>query len=183
MHKRSWAAIAALGGALTACGGGGVSVISLAHGHLQVRGSEVTITRSGAPDAQLSAGGGLRIGGQDVALSAEQRAQVERYYGSAIAIRGHALETGKAGAEVGATAAKEVVSGVLHGDTSQIGAKVEAKAEEVKRIALGLCNDIAAIRDAQQALTATLEAFKPYAVVDADEVSDCSKDLKRSPAP
>jgi hypothetical protein len=181
MLSRSWMVAAALGAGLAACGEHS-ETIRLAHGHLRLEGSEVTITRNQAPDAHLARGGALRIGGESVVLSPEQRLQVENYYNATVAIREHAIATGKAGAEVGLAAAKEVVSGLAHGDTSQIGPKIQAKAEDVKRTAMGICNDIEAIRSAQQALVGTLEAFRPYAVVEEADVSDCGRDLKQNPA-
>jgi predicted short-subunit dehydrogenase-like oxidoreductase (DUF2520 family) len=181
MRSRSRLAMAVLGAGLAACGQH-AETINLAHGHLRLRGSEVTITRTQGPDAQIASGGALRIGGEPVVLAPEQRREVENYYNATVAIREHAIATGKAGAEVGLAAAKEVVSGLAHGDASQIGPRVEAKAEDVKRTALGICRDLEAIRAAQQALVATLAAFRPYAVVEEADVEDCAKDLKSKPA-
>src|SRR5712671_5593814 len=104
------AAAAAVG-----CGDHGSSV-SLGHGALRIHSDEVTIERSGGPAAQLLPGGVLKIGGERVALTAEQQASAATFYDAALAVRQHGVETGKAGAEVGATAAKEDVSGLAHGD-------------------------------------------------------------------
>jgi hypothetical protein len=169
--------LAATGTALAACSEHSHD-FSFAHGALRVHGSEVIITGDSGRDAHLAPGGSLTIGKDPVTLSPEQRAQAESYYNAALAIRGDALATGKAGAEVGATAAQEVVSGLVHGDTSQIGAKIEAKTREVRQQALGLCHDLESIRSAQESLAATLPAFKPYAVVRESEVTDCARDLK-----
>jgi hypothetical protein len=181
MHARLAILSAAVGAALAGCGEPATS-FSFAHGAVRVRGSDVTILRGGAPDAHLSADGSLTIGSGPVTLTPEQRAQIQSYHSAALAIRSDALATGKAGAEVGAAAAKEAVSGLLHGDTSQIGARVEAKAKEVKRQALGLCNDLATVRSAQQSLRSTLAAFEPYAVVQEAEVSDCAREFKDAKA-
>ena len=159
------------------CGDHAASV-TLAHGRLSVHPHEVTIERTGGPDAHLLAGGVLRIGSEDVTLTAEQKATVETYYNAALAITEHGIATGKAGAEVGAVAAKEVVSGLAHGDTSQIGAKVEASAAKVKEQALRICDDFKAMHAAQEALAAALPAFEPYRALSEADVSDCRKDLK-----
>lgn len=177
MYPRLTILAAALGVALAGCGEPSAN-FSIAHGALRVHGSEVTIVRDGSPDAHLGAGGKLTIGSDPVTLTPEQRAQLESYYSAVLAIRTDAIATGKAGAEVGATAATEVVSGLMHGDTSQIGARVEAKADEVRRQALSLCKDLATIRSSQESLRSSLAAFAPYAVVRESEVSDCAKDLK-----
>ena len=154
------------------------SSVSLAHGALHIHTNDVTIERSGGPDAHLLPGGVLKIGSDEVALTPEQKAAAASYYDAALAVTAHGVETGKAGAEVGATAAKEVVSGLVHGDTSQIGAKVEASAAKVKQQALRICDDLGTIRNSQEALATGLVAFQPYRVVSDSDVSNCRKDLK-----
>lgn len=166
--------------AVAACLGCGdhVPSVSLSHGHLHIYPHEVTIERSGRADAHLLAGGVLRIGGDEQALKPEQKALVESYYDAAQSVTEHGIEAGKAGAAVGATAAKEVVSGLAHGDTSQIGAKVEASAAKVKEQALKICDDLKAMRTAQELLAAGLPAFEPYRAVSESDVADCAKDIK-----
>jgi hypothetical protein len=154
--------------------------ISVAHGHLTVYAHEVRIEHSGAPDARITEGGMLRIGSEEVALTPEQKTTAAAYYAAAMAIPAHGIATGKAGAEVGVAAVKEVASGLARGDTSQIGAKVEAKADAVKEAALQICADLEAVRAAQESLAASLDAFKPYAVVTAADVGDCARDLRKS---
>ena len=166
--------------AVAACLGCGdhVQSVTLAHGRLRVYAHEVTIERSGGADAHLLEGGVLKVGGDDVALTPEQKALVSSYYDAALSITKHGIETGKAGAEVGATAAKAVVSGLAKGDTSQIGAKVEASAAKVKESALRICADLKGMRDAQESLAAGLAAFEPYRAVSESDVADCAKELK-----
>lgn len=166
--------------AVAACLGCGdhVQSVTLSHGRLRIFAHEVTIERSGGAAAHLLEGGVLKIGSDEQALNPEQKALVESYYAAALSITKHGIETGKAGAEVGATAAKEVVSGLVHGDTSQIGAKVEASAEKVKEKALKICDDLTAMRTAQESLASSLPAFEPYRAVSESDVADCAKDIK-----
>jgi hypothetical protein len=151
--------------------------ISLARGSLSVSSAEVRIASSAGPDAHLTSDGRLLIGADDVALDAAARTAALAYFGAAQAITGHALETGKAGAEVGVAAAKEALNGIANGDTSHIGEHVEAKAADVARAALKICADIDALRTAQDALAADVARFRPYAVASVGDVSDCRKDL------
>jgi hypothetical protein len=178
------AACLALSGALAACSHGSES-ISIAHGavHVHPHDQAVTIAPRGQPDARMTADGALRIGTDEVTLSAEQRAEVTRYVAAAMAIPEHAIATGKAGAATGVAAVTEVVHGLANGDTSQIGAKVEAKADEVRREARNLCEDIAGMRGAQDALATSLEAFRPYAVIAANDDSDCRKETTTKQGP
>jgi hypothetical protein len=97
-------------------------------------------------------------------------------YNSAVrAVRQHGIDTGRAGADVAASAASEVTKGLTSGDTSQIGAKIEAKADAVKERALEICGDLAAARAEQDAVAAAVEAFRPYAVIEAGEAERCRR--------
>jgi hypothetical protein len=168
--------VCAVAASLAACGDNDTSV-SLYHGSLKLHADEVTIAPGGVPAAHVWSDGRLTIGNTDVAVSADQRARLVDYYRGAAAITQHAVETGKAGADVGLAAANEVVKGLSSGNTSQIGAKVEAKARDVKRQAARMCDDLVAMRAAQEALATTLEQFRPYTVVSDKDVTDCRKDL------
>ena len=180
MNKSILVLSSAVLGACLGCGDH-LQSVTLAHGRLRIYAHEVTIDRSasGGAEAHLLERGLLRIGKDEVVLTPDQRALVASYYDAALAITQHGIETGKAGAEVGATAAKEVVSGLAKGDTSQIGAKVEASAAKVKEQALKICEDLKAMRTAQEALAATLPAFEPYRAVSEADVADCAKDLRQ----
>jgi hypothetical protein len=168
--------VSVVAASFAACGNDDASV-SLYHGSLKLHADEVTIAPGGVPAAHVWSDGRLTIGGTDVAASTDQRMRLVDYYRAAAAITQHAVDTGKAGADVGLAAANEVVKGLASGNTSQIGAKVEAKARDVKRQAAKMCDDLVAMRAAQEALAATLEQFRPYTVVSDKDVADCRKDL------
>ena len=56
------------------------------------------------------------------------------------------------------------------------------------RVAAGrICEDLATLRQAQQSLAASLEAFRPYASVSQEDVTDCARDTQpktgSAPAP
>ncbi len=146
---------------------------------------EVVISGRDGTAARVAADGRLRIGAAEVSLSDGQRAQFVAYYGAARAVYRHAASTGMAGALLGVTAATGVATGVAtgiaKGDLSDLNAKIEAQADEVKREALKICDSLGELRSVQDALAAELPAFTPYAVVSVRETRDCGKDLKKGP--
>jgi hypothetical protein len=166
-----------LAATLAACGHHVDTGIHLHSGALTVANGQVVIEGQDGSQARISSTGQLTIGGQDIVVSDPQRAQLVAYFNAASGVKRHAVATGVAGAQVGVTAASEVVSGLAKGDMSGLKAKVESQAGEVKRQALKLCDDFTAVRAAQDALTAELAAFKPYAVVSERDTADCAKDL------
>lgn len=142
---------------------------------------EVVISGRDGTAARVAADGRLRIGAAEVSLSDGQRAQFVAYYGAARAVYRHAASTGMAGALLGVTAATGVATGIAKGDLSDLNAKIEAQADEVKREALKICDSLGELRSVQDALAAELPAFTPYAVVSVRETRDCGKDLKKGP--
>lgn len=157
--------------------GGDTDVIN---GHITLHDGQVTIKASGAPDATVDQNGQLAIDGHDVAINDAQRTLLQRYNGAARQMREHAMEAGKAGV---ATATKELgaVAGKMTGaDTAeQTKQKVEEAAATIKQAAAKICEDVADMKSAQDALAAQLDAFKPYATAVSNEnVEKCRKDTK-----
>lgn len=137
--------------------------------------------QGGGPEALVTSDGALRIDGAEVALTPEQRALLVQYHASAESLRAHAIATGLAGIDVAKVAVGEVLGGLLKGDTSQIGQKVEASAAGVKAAAFELCGDLEAIGGIEQSLGG-LEAFAPYRFVDAAKIAKCRADTASASA-
>lgn len=135
----------------------------------------VRISRSGGPDALVTADGAFKVDGRDVAVTPEQKALFAKYYESAYAMRSHAIETGLAGVDVAKTAVGEVLGGLMKGDTSQIEKNVQKSAEGVKAAAFRLCGDLEQIAAVEGQL-ASLEAFAPYRFVDQAKIDDCRRE-------
>jgi hypothetical protein len=159
---------------LLACGHG--SVGGWGAGSLRVVAGDVLVSRSGGPDAYISPSGGLRVGRDEINVSATQRAKLVAYHDAAVALTEDAAATGRAGADVGVTAAREVAGGLTGGEASAIGGKLHEQADAVRRAAGKLCADAHALRSAQDALVAELPAFRLYASIHSDGDTGCAKE-------
>lgn len=142
-------------------------------GSLGIGADVVTIRRDGYPDARISGDGRLTIGDRDIPVTESQRGELLAYHAAAMQLREHGKDTGLAGAKAGAAAVGAVISGLVKGEPDSIGPKVEAKVADVKETARQLCDDIADMRKAQDALAAEVEAFRPYATLKDSDESDC----------
>jgi hypothetical protein len=180
MHILRCAPLLAAVATLGACGHHMHPSINLLHGKVHVADGRLEIN-AGAGEADVSADGQLTIGGQPVAVTPGQRAQLVAYYRAAAAVMDHALATGVAGAKVGAAAAGAVTDGILKGDMSGVKDKVRTQADAVRRDALLICADLSAMRSAQETLNAGLPAFQPYAIVSPGDVTLCTTGLKETP--
>ena len=128
-----------------------------------------------APMAVLADDGALSIDGQPVALSPAQQELLKAFHGQVRTLAKDALATGSAGIATAATALGAVASGLGSGNPDSIGDKVDAKAAAVEAAAGRICDDLAQLRAQQQAITAQLPAFAPYAGISTEEVAGCSR--------
>lgn len=147
------------------------SVIGI--GNLRISSDTITLRQTGEPDARILPGGRLFIGDQEIPVTEAQGAHLRDYHDAAMLLRVHAKDTGIAGAKVGIAAVGAVIDGLLKGEPDGIGPRVEEEAGKVKRAALELCEDIATMRKAQDALSADLAAFRPYATLEESDELDC----------
>ncbi|HUO80310.1 MAG TPA: DUF2884 family protein [Steroidobacteraceae bacterium] len=183
MRTMTFVAAATCVAVLAACGHSKPAPAAGPHsGSLRVEDGQVVIAGAGGGEARVSPDGRLTVGGADVSVTEGQRAQLANYYKAASAVFDHAVATGSAGAAVGAAAASGVASGLAKGDMSDLKAKVEAQAGEVRRQAAKMCESLKEARAAQDALAAQLPAFQPYAVISEKETADCARDLQRGPS-
>ena len=130
------------------------------NGGVTFDGDEVTLHRDNLPVAVITPAGDLKLGDRIVTTSDAQR---------------QAMEVGKAGAQLGVDAAGEAIKGIFNGDTDKIGDKVEARADEIRKQAMKLCDTVESLRVAQDAAVAVVPEFKPYGGIDEDDVTDCRK--------
>lgn len=164
----------ALSTLLAACSNGSLDTGSthIADGGIVVRGDQVILHGTGGIQGNLDAAGNLLIDGRTVTVDASQRAQLQRYYQGAHAVREHGIATGKAGAAVAVQSIKSAAAHVSGGDGAQADATLDAATSRVDQAASKLCLDMRQIQAAQGHLAASLGAFKPFAgIVHGDE--DC----------
>ncbi|PPU02856.1 DUF2884 family protein [Xanthomonas arboricola] len=136
-------------------------------------GKSVTLKRDGLPAATIGADGALSIAGKPVSLDDAQRQAMRGFYGQIRGVAEKGIDIGTQGAAFGAHAAGEALKGVLSGNTDQIGDKIEAQADTFKHKAMQICDQLAKLRDAQDAAAQLVPAFAPYSTLTQHDVDDC----------
>jgi hypothetical protein len=150
-------------------------------GAIVVAGDKAVISAAGRPNATISADGELDIGGTRVAVTADQRQLLRHYYEDATQVRTHGLAAGKAGAMTGVHALTGSIAGLFDGKSKeQTKAEVEASTQQVIAAASRICHDLARIQSTQDALASQLPAFRPYARLKDNDVSECQDDMERA---
>jgi len=147
-------------------------------GAIDMQGDVVVIRAGGqAGDAEVSPDGALRIDGKPVDLTVEGRRALKDYDAAAVAIRQHAIAIGRAGAEFGIDTLKDVVGGLIDGTVDEAGDKAREGALDLVSNLRDLCGRMQAMVDAQNAAAAAVAAFKPYAVIEQEQVKACYDDI------
>ena len=141
--------------------------------HITIHDGSIMIHARSAPDAKITLAGDLSINGKVVTLTTDQHDLLKQYYAQVMALRDDGIATGKAGAAMAGQAIGTVASGLAHGNPDSIGPAIDAKAKGVEAKAMAVCNDVEALRAKQAVIASTLPAFKPYATIEANEVTDC----------
>lgn len=127
------------------------------------------------PKAEITPAGELLIEGKSIATTPEQKALVLAYRGELLGVVGDGMAIGMEGARVGIDAAASALKGMLAGQNGddigkQVGEQAKAK---LKPMVAQLCTRMPGLLSAQQALSAALPEFTPYATMDQSDVDDC----------
>ena len=163
---------------LTACDHDGNDRHGSIANYISIHTDYIAVHAPGRADADITAAGDLSIADHSVAVTTAERELLKHYYATALTLRDHGIATGEAGAAVAGQAIRSVASGLASGDTDKIDAEVNASAAKVEAKAALICDDLAEIQSTQQTLASQLEAFRPYALIKADEADKCRRGLK-----
>ncbi|WP_329740604.1 DUF2884 family protein [Dyella sp. A6] len=147
--------------------------MSMANGTIILHADEVSLHVGGAPDASIEANGDFAVDGHKVATTAAEHALLAAYVQNVRDVREKGLSMGKTGVNM----AVKAVSAAVSSSSGSADKAADAGSKRIKTLNMAICNDTAAIKQAQDALGNQLAAFKPYAtIVGAADVSDCMKD-------
>ena len=140
----------------------------------------ITVTRSGQPEAAITPSGDLLIDGKAVTLDADQRALLLDYRSQLMAIANAGIDIGVEGANLGLRAAGHAIAGALKGDSDAVEAAIKADAAGIEAAADALCEQVKRMETARQQLATKLPAFAPYAVGDDSSRDECRASLTTS---
>ena len=149
-----------------------ISVSTGGHG-IDVKGDRVLIHHAGDPDAEISPGGGLRIGGRTVVVAERDRVLLERYDRRVHRIEDRAIDVGIDGAQLGITALAAAVVAVVTGNHQRVEDAVRPDAEALREKAMRICKDVEELRSLQDQIAADVPAFRPYAAIEAHDLAEC----------
>lgn len=155
--------------------------ISISEGpNININGHEIHSKGANLPKAEITPRGDLLIEDRAVAITPEQRRQLLGYRGQIIGIAEAGMAIGGKGADLAGEALGGVVGAIFGGKEGEksFEQRMEAQGAKLEAEAMKLCAQLPPLLASQQALAASLPAFKPYARMTQDDIDDCGKDVK-----
>lgn len=137
--------------------------------------------RKDQPKGEITPRGDLLIAGKAVAVNAAQRKQLLDYRVQVIGIAKTGIDAGEHAAMLAIDATDvSLFRLIVGGLTGSLERRVEATVQrDIQPAVLQICRQLPQLRDSQQALAASVPEFRPYATLDADDVADCERDIRR----
>lgn len=147
---------------------------------ISINGKRFGKSDNGLPKAEISPQGDLLVDGKAVETSAAQRQQLLIYRNQVLGIADAGMAIGSQGADLAGKALGGVFGAIFGGEQGQkdFEARMEAEGRKIEAEALKLCAQLPPLLASQQALAASLPAFKPYATMTQEDIDDCGKDAK-----
>lgn len=127
----------------------------------------------GLPKAEITPAGELIIDGKTIPLDETQRALALEYRKRVSEVAEAGARVGLEGAELATKAMKEAAQAVFSGDQTTMEERMKKEGEAIRASATELCNQLPALRQAEQDLAAAVPEFAPYAGMDEDDINDC----------
>jgi hypothetical protein len=149
--------------------------------HFGKDGKEEATKRRSLPKGEITPRGDLLIDGKPVALDAGQRRQLQDYRAQVIDIARTGIDAGEQAAMLAIDATDvSLFRLIVGGLTGSLEHRVEATVQrEIQPMVLQICHRLPQLRDSQQALVASVPEFRPYATLDADDVENCERDIRK----
>lgn len=129
------------------------------------------------PKAEITPAGDLIIDGKTIVMDGKQRTLALEYRKRLSDVAEAGARVGMEGAELATKAMKEAAQAVLSGEQANIEERMKKDAEGIRASAAALCDQLPALRQAEQDLAAAVPEFAPYAEMDEDDINDCHAEV------
>ena len=132
------------------------------------------------PKGEITPRGDLLVDGQAVAIDDGQRRQLLDYRAQVIALARLGIDAGERAAMLAIDATDVSLFRLIVGGMSgSLERRVNATAQrEIQPAVLQICHRLPQLRASQQALAASVPAFRPFATLRDGDVADCERDLR-----
>jgi len=131
---------------------------------------------SGKPKAEISPQGDFLVEGKSVPIDEAQRKLLLAHRANLIAVAQAGIAVGMQGADLGIEAATGALKSVFTGTSDDFDKRMEERGKQIEVEAMKICKNLSPLLESQNALAASLPAFRPYATLDQTDIDECGKD-------
>lgn len=131
--------------------------------------------------AEITPRGDFLVDGKAQPIDAAQRARLLGYRRQVVGIALKGMAVGQEAADAALDAVGDNFFGILFNAMSgRLEQRVERVVEQkVRPMVLSICRELPAVMASQQALAASLPAFRPYADLDQHDIDACEADVRQ----
>ncbi len=141
---------------------------------VKVEQGRVIITNDTGNHAVITQQGTLTIEGNSVAVSPRAKRDLLQYVQTTQEIRQQGMDVAKHAGSFAMGIVGDVFSGLFSGKSEQdIERNANHSAAEFKQSVLPICESVQKLIQVQDAVVVEVAAFKPYAVIEDKDASDC----------
>lgn len=154
-----------------------ISVDNPENNLVHVQGNRVGANAGDGRIAWIDRNGALRIDGKPVAMNAQQQALARQYHAGAMALHTESRAVARAGAAFASKTVWSVMAGLVTGNTDAIEDRVDRHVARFGASLVPLCQRIASLKTAQDALARAVPEFSPYATITQASATECTSEV------
>lgn len=150
---------------------------SNSRGKIITEDGTVIIQSTSGGTARISQDGTLTINGKVEAVTPAQQHLLVQYAATVNDMQRLAMQLISAVPGFTAGIVADVMAGLFSSNSEQIDKQAHRGAHDFAQKALPICKDAQTLKQLQDTLVASLPVFKPYAVIEGQNVNDCEHDI------
>jgi Protein of unknown function (DUF2884) len=145
---------------------------------IRIEHGDVVIHSDSGSEARITPSGTLSIDGKNVTVTDQQKIKLLEYNSTVKDIENQGLKLGMDAAGFALNVVGDVFAALLSGeDENSIDREANARARKFKQRALPICKDVQSLKHIQDELAASIQSFKPFAVIGEKDADDCVHDI------
>ena len=136
---------------------------------------------SDRPTAEITPDGDFLIDGEALEIDSNQRRQLLVYREQIVGIALSGIDIGEKSAEAALEAVDRSWFGLMFSAmTGSLERRIEhVVRQQVQPAVLAICRQLPAVMASQQRLASSLPQFRPYATLEADDITDCEDEVRQ----
>lgn len=146
---------------------------------IHIKDGDVVIDNSQGGEAHITTSGLLIVDGKTIPVTDQDKIRLMQYNNTVKDIEDRGIKLGMDATGFALDVVADVIGDLLSGESEEeIDKHADARADKFKLKALPICRDVHTLKQIQDTLSADIQSFKPFAVIEGRDADDCEHDIK-----